>query len=381
MEIMKGTDCVGTLVLLQKQKGKYPTYWLVGTPCLQGLERNLMDNFTGGLRQEFDYALTTASHIPNLVETFNNWFYDGPKDIGMNLHLHGITAGRACERASLFLPDGRILITQSEGTFTNGNAPGGTNLRLHCEKPFRSWRYRWTGKALVTTEEQQARGLVCEGPTTHVDVDIRATTQGEPWIIPLSTGPGNQSAAVETQSDFLGKYEQLVKAVGQIKVATESWNFEGVGLRAHVRGLRDMTGMKSHAWVCGFFPGGRGFGLKVLNKECNIPYFSEAYIFENQQVHRAKVLQVPVLDRVPKLPPYTVILKSALGTAHIKGKNVKTTWIPVGTWNEGKPGGKTKSISLDFHGLVVDCEVLMSQSCSVFEWDNEVGYGMCELSG
>lgn len=340
-----------------------------------------MDNFTGGLHPEFENALMAASPIPNLVETFNNWFFDGPKDIGMNLNLHGITVGKARERASLFLPDGRILITQTEGTFTKNNEPGGTSLRLHCVRPFRSWRYRWTGKALVTTEEQQALGLVREGPTAHVDVDIRATAQGEPWIIPLTTGPGNQSTAAETEREFLGKYEQLVKADGQIKVDAESWSFAGVGLRAHVRGPRDMTGMKSHAWICGLFPSGRGFGLKVLNKERKIPYFSEAYIFENQRVHPAQVLQMPELYRVPKLPPYTVVLKSALGTARIQGRNVKTTWIPIGTWNDGTSNGQAKGISLDAHGLVVDCEVLMSQSCSSFEWDNEVGYGMCELSG
>ena len=340
-----------------------------------------MDNFTGGLHPEFDHALTTGSRIPNLVETFNNWFFDGPKSVGINLHLHGIVAGRARERATLFLPDGRILITQSGGSFTKGDEPGGANLHLYCERPFRSWRYRWTGKALVTTEEQQSHGLVCEGPASHVDVDLRATAQGEPWIIPLTTGPGNQPAAAQTEREFLGKYEQLVKADGQVKVDAEAWDFAGVGLRAHVRGPRDMTGMKSHAWVCGLFPSGRGFGLKVLNKERKVPYFSEAYVFGDQQVHRAQVLQAPELDRVPKAPPFTVVLKSALGTARIQGRNVKTTWIPVGKWSGNTSNGQAKGVSFDVHGLVVDCEILMSQSCSVFEWDNEIGYGMCELSG
>ncbi|MDO7843611.1 hypothetical protein [Sphingomonas immobilis] len=340
----------------------------------------------GGLDPELDLALVAGHPDPGTFETYNVWMVDGARRLGVNLHLYYLRDGVARERASLFLPDGRTFITHSEGQYTKASEPGGSSLRYRCVEPFERWDYRWSGSAIGLNEADERAGFVGSGPEAAVEVAIEAETLTEPWIIPLSTGPFSlQGPAAIGDGAMLGKYEQIIRGVGQLRVGDETFPFDGVGLRGHVRGPRDTTGMGSHAWLTGSFPSGRGFGLKVLYTLEGEAYFDEAYVADNGVVTRAATRTVPRLSRDPDNRRYIVELEYSGQTARIEGEDFHSTWIPLGGWGSDqggtrKSGGGTGAFALG-HGLVKDAAKIMSQSCARFVWDGEEGFGMCELSG
>ncbi|AYJ85301.1 hypothetical protein D3Y57_04590 (plasmid) [Sphingomonas paeninsulae] len=347
---------------------------------------NVGSHHDGGLDPSLDLALVTGHPDPDTFETYNVWLVDGARRLGVNMHLYYLRDGIARERASLFLPDGRTYITHSKGTYDRAEYPGGSSLRYHCVKPFERWNFSWKSTASELTETAERAGFVAGGPEVRVEVAIEAETITEPWIIPLSTGPFSlQGPAMISKGVMLGKYEQILHGLGSVSVAGETFDFAGVGLRGHVRGPRDTTGMGSHAWLTGHFSSGRGFGLKILYTLSGEAYFSEAYIANGGKIIRATIQAAPTLSRDPNDRSYVVELDALSETIRIEGTNFHTTWIPLGGWGSDKggtrkAGGGTGAFASG-HGLVKDAEKIMSQSCARFLWDGEEGFGMCELSG
>ena len=342
------------------------------------------NNLDGGLDHQLDLALVESHADGSTYETFNVWLVDGKLRAGVNLHIYYLRGGIARERATLFLPDGRTFITHSEGTYTRAEEPGGASLKYRCIEPFNRWDYRWHSSAITLTEAQELCGHVSDGPLAQIAVDISACTLTEPWLIPLSTGPNNLTTGLKIEhGTLLGKYEQIISGTGTIAVAGKSWPFSGVGLRGHVRGPRDTTGMGSHSWVCGYFPGNRGFGLKQLFTLDGEPYFSEAYLSHNGRIERATIKRSPQFSRDPKSRSFIVELEANGRIACIEGENFRTTWVPLGTWDSKPSNSKTPNTGAfgAGHGLVANAVKIMSQSCSRFIWDGEEGFGMCELSG
>ena len=343
----------------------------------------------GGLDPALDLALVEGHADPATFETFNVWLVDGTSGIGLNMHLYYVRGGEARERASLFLPDGRTLISHSLGQYDRAEAPGGASLRYLCRKPFELWDYRWEAETVALTEAAEMAGFVGDdGPKASVAVAINAQCVSEPWIIPLSSGPETRAGPAQIATDaFLGKYEQLLQGQGTVRVGEEQWSFAGVGLRGHVRGPRDTTGMGSHAWVCGQFPSGRGFGVKQLFTMTGEAYFSEAYITDHGRVIRATIRQCPVLSRAPEGHDCSVLLDVEGQQVRITGEMFHRTWIPLGDWGNGaarSAQGGSAHLGGAFasgHGLVSEAQKIMVQSCARFDWDGEAGCGMAEISG
>lgn len=338
----------------------------------------------GGLDWSLDLALVEAHPDPQTFETFNVWLTDGEQEIGLNLHLFYVRGGIARERATLFLPDKRTLSILSEGDYDRGDAPGGSSIFYHCAEPFHQWNYRWVAPSFVTSEQDEAAGCVQDEdlPTLSVSAAIEAETVTEPWIIPLSTGPSSLAGPARLEKGImLGKYEQLLRGTGEIVVGRERWAFDGVGLRGHVRGPRDTTGMGSHAWVCGYFPSGRGFCIKILFNEAGKAYFSEAYVSQGSRITRADILEAPAFERDPKVRDFSVRLRADGEDMLIRGTKFHTTWIPLGGWENGAARAGGGGAFASGHGLAEHARKIMSQSCARFDWDGETGSGMCELSG
>lgn len=335
------------------------------------------------LEPALDLAMVAPPEDPASLETYNVWLADGELRIGLHVYLFQMRGGTTQERALLFLPDGRTLSMVSEGRFDRADEPGGTALRFRCIEPYRRWTYSWHSDAQVTSQAEEERGWVQDKdcPTARVEVEIDATTVAEPWTIPLSTGPLNLAGPGQFSSDvMLGKYEQLLTGSGTIRVDGEQWSFSGMGLRGHVRGPRDTTGMGSHAWLCGYFPkSDRGFCLKQLFTLEGEPYFSEAYIARNGTIERVGIVQSPPLARDPSQHGLKTTLMAANGPIEIIGENFHTSWVPLSSWGGGPSGGG--GIFAVGHGFVSEAKKLMSQSCTRYLWDGEEGFGMAELSG
>jgi hypothetical protein len=344
------------------------------------------DGRDGGLDPAIDHALVEPHAHSGTYETFNNWFADGERGMGVNIYLMYVRGGFARERATLFLPDGRTFVTMSEGRYTRGEEPGGSSLRLRCIEPFRRWHFAWDAEALTLFEAEEMRGLVTAGPGARISVQLDVETVTEPWVIPLSTGPHSLVGDARVAgNEFLGKYEQIARGRGSVAVDGERRDFSGVGLRAHVRGPREMTGMGSHAWLCGLFPDGRGFGVKQLFDERGRPYFSEAYLSQGNRIRRVRIASVPKISRDPGRRHFTFELDDDGRRVLIAGEEYHSTWIPLGDW--GRHAGNAAELAKGVgafstgHGLVPSAPKHMVQSCTCYRWDGAVGYGMSEFSG
>lgn len=338
---------------------------------------------SGEFDPRVDLALVEPPADPNSIETYNVWLADGERRIGLHVYLYQMRGGTTREHALLFLPDGRTLSMDTAGSFDRADEPGGVSLRFRCVEPFRKWNYTWRSTAYVTTEGDEMRGWVRDEdcPTAEVTVSVEAETVAEPWTIPLSSGPETQAGPGRFSVDaMVGKYEQLLRGSGTIEVDGEKWDFSGMGLRGHVRGPRDTTGMGSHSWVCGYFPASnRGFCLKQLFDLSGHPYFGEAYIAKDGRIERVRIVQSPPLARDPMDRKLLSVLQTAEGEVRITGETYHTTWIPLGDWGKGASNGG--GLFSAGHGFVPEARKTMSQSCARFVWDGEEGFGMAEMSG
>ena len=337
----------------------------------------------GGLDPEIDQALVEGHADPATYETFNNWFFDGERGIGLNIYLLYVRGGLARERAALFLPDGRTCFALTEGHYSRGDQPGGSSLSLRRVEPFRRWTYHWHGAAYAIQRADELKGLVTDSTPVRIETDLTVDTVTEPWLIPLSSGPATNVGAARVKGEFLGKYEQIARATGIIHVDGKNLDFDGVGLRAHVRGPRDVTGMGSHAWLCGLFPSGKGFGVKQLFDEQGAAYFSEAYLSEGSHIRHVSIRSVPPISRDNPARRYAFELDDGGEIVRIEGEDCQTTWIPIGSWRQ-RAGNSLQQGSGLFnmgHGLVREAPRLMCQGTARFFWDGETGYGMSEFSG
>ncbi len=202
-------------------------------------------------------------------------------------------------------------------------------------------------------------------PAHHVTIELDATMVAPPWI---------QGALLPEPSDtmqreggqFIGgaRYEQLLTATGVIVVDGVRFDVSGAGLRTHQRGVRTVGKMIGHTWISGYWPATRrGFGLQQHPRPGGGFYFSEGYVLHEGRLIGARVVEAPVLRHVPAGEDYDVRLSSELGDTVIHGRTVRATFIPLAPPNADNPG------------------TVMSQACSMFDCDGDLGHGMCERSG
>lgn len=337
-----------------------------------------------------DHALTAPlPEDPEAAETFNVWLYDGEQNLGINLHPRA-TGGTMDSSITVFLPDGRIVRASmgSPGPFSDPARPSSAHLKMHCEAPFERWSFEVPEAPVYVTsdEEQASRTVASEAPTTTVSVRATYKMAAPPWIngalLPESRETmgdkvswwfGNRLASGFTPKAF--RYDQLIEGEGTVTFEGKTLNFKGVGLRGHVRGVRRMPGMLGHTWAEGYSADAkRGFGVTMFLREGGGYEHSEGFLYQDGQLHPARIIALPHIDRDPAKTSLVYELAcDALGLVRITGRDVRAFWWQMPGWGVHAPLK---------YGWNPQAPILMKQSIARFEWaDGAVGYGLNERSG
>ena len=344
-------------------------------------------DYGSGLVPEKDLALTGGHAAdPLAAETMNFWAYDSGRDIGINIHPR-IVGGEVMAMVTLFLPDGRILRQRVDsGKFTEATAPMSEHVRYSCVTPFREWRYRVEGlPAFATGDDEQWDGTVeDETPDAIIDFDLISTAAAPIWRNGSLTKEAQQMMAGDAGLWVAGRltngrhpdsyrYDQLVRVSGHIDTVQGNLLFEGVGLRSHVRGVRNLVGMAGTCWMSGLFPSGRGFGLLVNHAADGRDGYSEAYTTDGNKITPARILKYPLHHRDRKEGGFWIQLASdELGLVDIRGRDQRVFFWSMPEWGGQSPPR---------YGLDPTAGVVMKQALARYEWEGEIGYGLNERSG
>lgn len=351
----------------------------------------MTDSYSGGLAPEQDHALTGPfADDPSVSETMNFWAYDAERDIGLNLHPQ-IKDGVMAAGATLFLPGGRILRQRRDaaGEVTDGAAPRSAHIAYRCAEPFRRWRYTVDGlSAFATSDEAQAGGIVAdEAPTTSFSIDLVGESAAPAWRNGTLTaeaqqgmeGPAGLWIAGRTSKGMHPdsfRYDQLVRVTGQVSADGETLAFDGVGLRSHVRGSRNLDGMAGTCWMSGLFPSGKGFGVLVNIGADGRFLFSEAHATDGERLELAHILQFPRSHRdLDEGRFWLQLATDAHGMIDIEGEDVRAFYWSMPEW--GAPAAGIPPV----YARDPEAGVLMKQAIARYRWDGETGYGHDERSG
>lgn len=349
------------------------------------------DPYAAGLAPEDDFALTAPlPEAPGLVETFNLWLHDGPRETCINFGPH-LREGHARALATIFLPGGRILRrhTGDTGSYDDPRRFGNPYVRYECVEPFRRWIFRLDAVPMIETSHAEiaAGGMRSDEPTVTVSAEIHLETRTPAWImgtlIPemgeLLKGPIGRwvgGRLLSGPSPFTRRYEQLAEAHGTITIDGTDHPFHGTGMRAHVRGQRDVTGMASHFWGAALWPDGRGVDFMGFLDADNRIQYGEALLLKDGVIHPARIVAAMAADRLPTSAPYAYEFETEkLGRVRIEGLETSSfVWSSQG-W-AGIGADETKPI----YGLVPEMPLVMKQSPATYLWDGAAGYGMREVS-
>jgi hypothetical protein len=341
------------------------------------------------LLPEHEQALTQPfSGDPEVAETFNIWLYDGKRNIGINVHPRA-TGGKMMTSVTVFLPDGRIARANhgADASFTDKWRPEAPHVKLHCVEPLHHWELDIDDLPVYLTSdaEQASRTVENDDPVFRVSARARIETVAPAWIngalLPESRQTleaasfwfGNRTAAGFDPRAF--RYDQLIRGDGRVRFEGADYDFDGVGLRGHVRGVRRMPGMVGHTWAEGYCPETkRGFGTTMFLREGGGYVHSEGFLFENGKLYPARAIHQPKIDRNPANADYVFELAcDELGLVRILGTDVRAFWWQMQGWGVHAP--------LRF-GWDGSAPLLMKQGIGCFRWENgDIGYGLVERSG
>ncbi len=359
------------------------------------------DLFASGRQPHDEHALTGVHpEDPAVIETFVVWLHDRAKNLGVELRIHA-KDGEAHGRAVVFCPDGRILSGVTESwPVLQADAPGTDHFRYRCVTPFRHWQYQIRDIPTTTsTDAEHHAGTVAPGATVAVSVDLEATTVAPIWLqgslLPEAAaamrGPAGLWIAgrlTSGMSPSAFRYDQALSATGSIVIDGVGHDFDGHGLRGHVRGVRILEGFKAHTWVGAVFPeSGRAVGL-----QCHMRHgapggyeFSEAYVWADGTLHPNRVIYAPPVNRDDPHGEFIVeVACDSLGLTRLTGRDHRIVWTSMGEGGLGGAGSKplgTSTAGAGGPGRRPGAARLMSQALASFEYDGEPGSGMCERSG
>ena len=177
------------------------------------------------------------------------------------------------------------------------------------------------------------------------------------------------------------RYDQALAATGTLTVGSETFEFNGYGLRGHVRGVRKMAGFASHTWMGAVFPeSGRAFGLQCHRGHGTAGgyEFSESYVYQDGTLYPTRIVYAPPISRNDPHAEFDVQLAcDELGLVHLTGHDTHVLWTSLGPLGLGTPPEQQPPRT----GLVPDAPTAMSQSVASYDWADEPGYGMNERSG
>src|SRR5205823_9657989 len=142
-------------------------------------------------RQEITRPTSIDHELPHEPAATPNWSenyvfcgFDPTQAVGFYHHMARMPYDPEIWRGAfgMMLPDGRALVYKDHGRgHGNGDGPASPSLAFVCLEPFRRWEVRYDGVARITTREALTRGLLQDGPTVPVRLELVFEPSTPPW--------------------------------------------------------------------------------------------------------------------------------------------------------------------------------------------------------
>jgi hypothetical protein len=297
-------------------------------------------DLTGGLDASSEYFFPACPTEVGMRESLSMWISDDRGELG--IPRVGIEAmsphwDSHVVQLNIAFPDGRVYRVREQGKAVAAEGPDGTPsvlgagpLAFRCMEPFRLWTATFEGTAIETSTEAQIAGRRNEGRPVDVEFHIEATMAVPAWA---QGGLSTEAAALIESSDeariVQGRYEQLFRAKGALRIKDEEYHFNGTGTRVRRRGIRPLHVFRGNILQSALFPSGRAFACIVhAPRTDGIPAYNEGYLFEGDgSLIPARVVEAPWMTRLkPVGEDMTVVFESHLGTTKIEGETVLSTF-------------------------------------------------------
>lgn len=253
-------------------------------------------DLTGGLPPEADLAvLAPHDDDPWFGENYALWLWDEQRSLGIHLYLKplghlGLYRVRR-ETINVHLSDGTVLMSESDGPgAVDRDRPRGSNLEMRCVEPFTRWQYRFDATAQPSTAAEMRAGLLRHMPLVPLALELEGTMV----LPPAVTGSFSGDAKTEWARQFFGarRYEQFLRAEGNVRTADGEHEFSGVGMRTHRTGGRNLTAFPGHTWMMGLFPSGRAFGVNRMCGGDGVTQWEEGYVSDGEALHPASAREM-----------------------------------------------------------------------------------------
>jgi hypothetical protein len=328
------------------------------------------------LQTSIDHELPHApTNVPNWSENYVFSGFDPVAGVGFYHHMARMPYDPAIWRGAfgMVLPGGEVLVGKDHGRTDRGAdagavlGPASPSLAFVCVEPFRRWEVRYDGVARLTTGEELTAGLLRDGPTLPVRLDLTFEPSTPAW----GFGEGMES---ETWADV--HYEHAGRFSGTLHYGGRSVALAGSGYRDHSTGPRDVGPMLSHTWVHGRFASGRGFQVFAAHTRPD-QRFASAYVAIGDDLRPARVRSVPGWQGRDGDPgTFAVLLETdGGGEIEITGRTLPQRYH----WSALVPWEFAFGADLDTpDGPSAPWPVL--ETMVALQWDGEPGYGLLEVT-
>ncbi len=308
---------------------------------------------------------------PNWSENYVFCGFDPKAGIGFYHHMARMPYDPEIWRGAfgMMLPGGEVLVAKDHGRLAPGAdqaGPASPSLAFVCREPFRRWEIRYDGVARLTTTGALTTGLLRDGPT----VPVRLEMTFEPATPPWGFGEGMET---ETWADL--HYEHSGRFSGTLRYGDELVTLEGTGYRDHSTGPRDVGPMLSHTWVHGEFGSGRAFQVFSAHTRPD-QRFASAYVARGSELRAAEVRAVPGWEGPDGDPgPFVVELETEDGPARITGRTLaqRYHWSALAPWEFAFGAELDAPDAPGAPWPVLETMVAL-------EWGGEIGYGLLEMT-
>ena len=298
--------------------------------------------------------------VPLWSETYLWTAYDPASRAGFYLH-QGVTAfDPRLWRSTLgcCLPNGDVLVTKSYGRPPGSRSTGSAVLHASCDVPLERWTLHADGAGRrVSGAESRAR-LIPDGLPTKLRMEV--SFEGAAPVF----SPGEAS---------WGRlhHDQPCKVRGRLEYGDETLDFDGTGYRDHSLGPRDLSGYRGSDWCEALFPSGRFFYLTDIMWDPVEHSMRRGFIFDGGTYQFVEIKSMPVLAEATADPrAVRLSFVGPDGPVDITGEIENVIRFTHKLPHElclGTDLGSATPTDL----AVIDC-------MTRYEWEGEVGYGLCE---
>jgi hypothetical protein len=306
--------------------------------------------------------------VPLWSENYLSQAYDPTSGVGFFFHVSRMPFNYNIWEGvfTCFLPGDRFLVARDFSWDTNDKGPGSNALRFEVVEPWKTWSKTFKGAAQLVTGDELRAGAVQDD--SHVYVEMELTFDAMAPVFDIGD-MGTQFWA-HAHYEQHGKYTGKVAFEGtHLGVGAESYEFNGVGMRDHSVGARNVSKLKNHAWLTGEFPSGRVFMLMDLVLKEG-PGFTYIVISDGTTFTRVQLTNPsPIInDAADVFQSYALEFEGPEGPSVIKAEILQAMPYSFTGPNEWCLGTSPK-----VRNLIVEAQTR-------FEWDGEVGYGLTERS-